>query len=254
MEVTKRTIDYQNPPEEQLSEIPRESLPAKLSDPSVADAFKSELEGYHLINSAPVKESVWETIAVKVACKMCVVTEEAAGNHVSGKDMSLDSVGMSMKSIKITNATINFSSYRLTTVCSDKTPGDPVEILNEIRKRDASFEYYALLVRREYKSDTHSSMIDYEMYIIPKTADIFKVDETDFAPTIGQRGKKKGTQLGWNAKNLSIVFSMSSQLWIQFKREDIIPYLVCSTTINNSHPKMSYTEMARIVREYNDRI
>lgn len=215
---------------------------------SICDKFKSELSGYHAINSPPVKEAVWEQILKNVLSHKCTISDTAEGDHVSGKDMIANGCGLSAKTTKMKNKkSLRVSSYRLTTVCSDSNPGVPMDILEEIQKRDSSFEFYALLNRLEYTSIGGENMIHYKMYLIPRNASFFDVSETDFKPIVGKKGKKKDTQIGWSAKNFSISFPMSSQLWISLDIDDITPYMICECTINNSLSKMSYTDVAQMM-------
>jgi Ser-tRNA(Ala) deacylase AlaX len=57
---------------------------------------------------------------------------------------------ISNKSAKYSNnkKSIDISSYRLTTVCSEKKCGTPTEIIEEINKRK-NFDYYSFIVRDE---------------------------------------------------------------------------------------------------------
>ena len=106
----------------------------KLKRNNVSKVFSNEFNGYHLICKAPVKEALWEEINKNIVSTFCNVSDEAKGNHKSGKDMQFDKYGISIKSSKIERGKISISSYRLTTICSDKNPGNPEDIVNEIKK------------------------------------------------------------------------------------------------------------------------
>jgi hypothetical protein len=70
---------------------------------------------------------------------VCNITDEANGNHLSGKDICFDNIDISNKTAKKIGNVISISSYRLTSVCCDKSPGNAEDILAEIQKRDGTF-------------------------------------------------------------------------------------------------------------------
>lgn len=218
------------------------SLFNKLKQDNVSQKFQKEVQGYHLICEAPIKEALWEEINKNIACCVCDVKDEAKGNHKSGKDMQFDEFGISMKSAKMEKNKISISSYRLTTVCSDKNPGNPTEIVKEISQRDSSFEYYSVLLREELENN----ILEYYWCVIPKTCPIFNIQDNDLQPKMGKTGKNKGVQVGWETKYISITFSMSSQLWIHFTFDDIKPYIASSIKVDNSNKKISYTDIFNI--------
>ena len=199
--------------------------------------FGEVIRGYHMINKTPIKETVWEDINCDIVASVCSITDEANGNHVSGKDNRFDKFNISNKSTKKNGGNISLSSYRLTSVCSDKSPGEEKNIINEIEKRDKSFDYYSILLRDEKEN----SIMKYEWYVIPKDYHLFKIDK--LTPKIGKMGKKKGEVIGWETKYCDITFSMSSQLWYKFDIEDIKKYKICSVEIDNSKPKISYSQI-----------
>ena len=131
--------------------------------------------------------------------------------------MQFDKYGISIKSSKIEKGKISISSYRLTTICSDKNPGNPEDIVNEIKKRDSSYEYYSILAREELENNS----IHYYWLLIPKNTKVFEIKLSNIRPKIGKFGKNKDNQVGWETDNSSIVFSMSSQLWFNFNFESI---------------------------------
>ncbi len=199
--------------------------------------FESVIKGYHMINKTPIKESVWEEINCDIVDNVCFISDEANGNHMSGKDNRFDNFNISNKSTKQNGNNIDISSYRLTSVCNDKMPGNEQDIIQEISKRDKSFDYYSFLIRKEKEN----SVINYTWYIIPKEYYLFKID--NLKPKIGKIGKKKGNVIGWESKYSQIMFSMSSQLWYKFDVKHIEKYRVCSVNIDNSKKKIGYSEI-----------
>jgi hypothetical protein len=111
---------------------------------------ETEIKGYHLVNETPIKETRWEDINVSIVSPYCEISDVAKGNHKSGKDHSCIGFGISNKSATVSKkGIVNVSSYRLTSVCSNKKPGDIRRIRAEIAKRDSSYSYYSLLIRDE---------------------------------------------------------------------------------------------------------
>ena len=200
--------------------------------------FTAVINGYHILNKTPIKESVWEEINCNIVSGVCSIADEANGNHMSGKDNRFDNINVSNKSTKLNGTNVSISSYRLSSVCSDKCNGNVQDILNEIENRDRSFDYYSILIRNE-KED--SKIINYMWYTIPKDYYIFKLDE--LTPKLGKIGKKKDEVVGWKSKYCDIAFSMSSQLWYKFNIEDIEKYKVCYTEIDNSKHKINYSQL-----------
>ena len=199
--------------------------------------FYKVIKGYHMINKAPIKESVWEEINCDIVRDLCIITDEANGSHAPGKDNSFDDIGYSNKSAKTDGNNISISSYRLTSVCSDSDNGSSEDIVKEIEKRDESFQYYSILVRNEKKNE----IIEYMWYIIPKDYYIFKIDK--LKQKTGKKGKKKNKIVGWESEYCDITFSMSSQLWYNFNITDIEKYKVCATEIDNSKSKINYSQI-----------
>lgn len=216
-------------------------------DNNIIEKFNKEIYGYHLINETPIKESVWEEINKNIVSIKCKVYDEACGNHLSGKDNRFNNWNISNKTGKISNYNnIKLSSYRLTSVCNQKEPGNIEEIKNEIYKRDKNFEYYSLLLRDENKN-----IIKYFWFLIPKEHYIFKIDNQWFQK-IGQKGKNKYKQIGWISKNMSIEFNMSSQLWFNFNFNDINEYLISTTQINkNNIKKLCYSDIIDLIIKNN---
>ena len=219
-----------------------------------AHRFETELRGYHYICDQPVKEAVWEEVNKNSVGGVCDVTGQANGGHKSGVDMYFDKCGISNKTAKIspTGAT-SISSFRLTTVCSDKMPGCPEDIIAEIEKREESYEYYSVLFRKE---DTDK--VTYHWCVIPKHFFVFNIHNPEsFQPKVGVRGKNKDKQVGWTSKQtgdkycrFEISFAMSSQLWYHFKFADVEKYTIHTVTVSKDDmAKLSYSDIFNLVKK-----
>jgi hypothetical protein len=185
-----------------------------------SDAFGANfvkcVKGYHLVNDDPIKEAPWEDInAIILNASGCPVTSQSGGSHKSGGDIQCSMGGFSNKSTQYDPGCGSFkiSSYRLTTVCSDKTPGKIEEIIAEIQRRK-DFTYYSIIVREEDETG-----ILYDWYLIPSDFPAFNPASYTWHPKLGKIGKNKGAVVGWETETLdgssmSITFSMSSQLWM----------------------------------------
>ena len=223
----------------------RENLLDTLRCDAITSAFNSEIRGYHSINRTPIKESVWEDFNYNIVSKVCDVTNEANGNHLSGADMCFNGQGISMKSAKIEkDNSINISSYRLTKVCSDRKPGNIDDIIDEINNRDQSYNYYSILFRKE-----NNGIIKYYWCIIDKTCSIFKMNKENIIAKIGKRGRNKDQQVGWSSTNFAISFSMSSQLWYNLKIEDIYDYIIAEIEIDTTTTKISYSDVFELINK-----
>jgi hypothetical protein len=193
--------------------------------------FTKCIRGYHIIHNEPIKEANWEDINAQVLIASgCNVESQSNGSHRPGADIICSLGGFSNKSAQYSpgNRSFKISSYRLTTVCSDKDPGNIETILTEINKRK-NFEFYSIIVRGEKELD-----IKYDWYLIP--ADHPSLDPSQYIWTqkIGKTGKNKGISTGWqtniiDGSSMSITFSMSSQLWMDIMvTEDMQKYLISS--------------------------
>ena len=180
------------------------------------DNFTMAVKGYHLMNNDPIKEVVWESInAMVLNASGCNVDSQSSGSHKSGQDLSCSLGTFSNKSTQYGSNKKSFkiSSYRLTTVCSDKTHGDINAIIAEIERRK-NFTYYSIIVREE--SDTEFL---YDWYLIPSDYPAFDPASYSWQHKLGKTKNKIGEVMGWETDNMdgssmSITFSMSSQLWI----------------------------------------
>ena len=208
--------------------------------------FKKCVKGYHLINSSSINETIWEDINAMVFSSCGIeMYSKSDGSHLSGMDINCSLGRISNKSAKYSNnkKSIDISSYRLTTVCSEKICGTPEEIIEEINKRK-NFDYYSFIVRDE--SDTEN--ISYDWLLIPSNYIILDPSSYIWEPTFGKRGKNKDAQVGWNTNEIdgckmSITFSMSSQLWIHIEMtEDIKKFIIASAVVKN-RPKYNYIDL-----------
>ncbi len=196
--------------------------------------FSKAIKGYHLLHDEPVKESMWEDINAEILTTSgCDVSSKSSGSHKSGKDITCSLGTFSNKSAKYGIGGNNFSisSYRLTTVCSDKTPGKIEDIKAEINKRK-NFTHYSIIVREEVGDE-----ILYEWYLIPCDYPVFNPDSYEWEHTLGKTGKNKDAITGWNTNLLNgsmmkITFSMSSQLWITvIVTEDMAQFVIGSCRV-----------------------
>lgn len=207
---------------------------------SIETNFENTFKGYHLINTEPVKESRWEEINRSFVKEICCISDMANGSHTSGKDNKFNKWNISNKSGKIDKkGAVSISSYRLTSVCNEKNNGNPEDIIKEIEKRDLSYNYYSLLLRieEEYK-------IIYKWFIVPKDYYIFNVNKFKLNQKKGKRTSNKGNIIGWKSKYCDITFTMSSQLWFNFKLRDIQHYMITEVEVQiNNDNQISYAKL-----------
>ncbi len=207
--------------------------------------FAKCVKGYHLINDDPIKETPWEDInAIVLDASDCAVHSQSNGSHKSGGDLSCALGGFSNKSTQYEtgNNSFKISSYRLTTVCSDKTPGKIEDILAEINQRK-NFTFYSILAR-----EVTEKQILYEWYLIPSDFPELSPASYKWRPKLGKTGKNKGDIVGWetdvlNGSSMSITFSMSSQLWVDIKiTEEMKQFIVGSCNVNRGR-KYNYIQL-----------
>jgi len=212
--------------------------------------FKKCVKGYHLINSSSINETIWEDInAIILSSLGITIYSKSEGSHSSGMDIHCSLGRISNKSAKYSNnkKSIDISSYRLTTVCSEKQCGTSTEIIQEINKRK-NFDYYSFIVRDETNNDS----IGYDWLLIPSNYFILDPSSYNWEPTIGKRGKNKDTQVGWNTNVINgckmyITFSMSSQLWIHIEMTEEIKKFIIASAITEKKPKYNYIDLHDIV-------
>jgi len=228
---------------------PEEILPvAHLPDETRAllqTNFTKCVKGYHLVNDDPIKETPWEDInTVVLNASGCPVLSKSNGSHQSGGDISCTLGGFSNKSTQYEkgNTSFKISSYRLTTVCSDKEPGEIDAIIEEINKRK-NFNYYSIIVRED-----NASEILYDWYLIPSDFPAFNPSSYQWKPKIGKIGKNKGGVVGWetdtvDGSSMSITFSMSSQLWMDISiTEEMKEFIVGSCRVQRGK-KYNYIQL-----------
>jgi hypothetical protein len=209
--------------------------------------FKKCVKGYHLINSSPIIEKIWEDINANLFTSVGIdVHSKSNGSHAPGMDIQCSLGGISNKSGKYSNGKqkIDISSYRLTTVCNSKKYGTPEEIIQEINKRK-NFDYYSFIIRDEsYEND----LISYDWLLIPSNYLVLDPSSYTWEPMIGKRGKNKDEQIGWttneiNGCKMGITFSMSSQLWIHINMTEEFKKFIIATTVVTNKPCFTYIEI-----------
>lgn len=202
---------------------------------NLATNFTKCVKGYHLINDDPIKEARWEDInAIILNASGCAVNSQSDGSHRSGADLNCSLGSFSNKSTQLEKGDKSFtlSSYRLTTVCSDKDAGNIESIITEINKRK-NFDYYSIIARIDTKDK-----IQYDWFLIPSDYPSLNPASYNWYPQIGKNGKNKDAVIGWKTNTLdgsymSITFSMSSQLWIHINiTEDMKKHIVGSCIVN----------------------
>jgi hypothetical protein len=208
--------------------------------------FTKCVKGYHLINYSPINETRWEDINALLFSSLGIdIYSKSDGSHLSGMDINCSLGRISNKSAKYCNKNKRFdiSSYRLTTMCSERNNGDVREIIEEISARK-NFDYYSFIVRDE----NNSGYIKYDWFLIP--SDYYILDPSTYVwmPTVGKRGKNKDKQVGWNINKvagckMSIIFNMSSQLWIQIEITEEIKKFIISSAVVERIPKYNYIEL-----------
>lgn len=212
---------------------------------NLSENFIKCVKGYHIINDDPIKETPWEDINVQVLIKSgCSINSQSNGSHKPGADLSCSLGTFSNKSTQYEpdNKTFKLSSYRLTTVCSDKTPGKIENIIAEINRRK-NFNYYSIIVRSEKETK-----YQYDWYLIPSDYPQFNPSSYKWNPKVGKRGKNKDSIVGWetnviNGSSMSITFSMSSQLWIDIIVTDEIKNFIVSSCEVIKGRKMNYIDL-----------
>jgi hypothetical protein len=211
--------------------------------------FSLCVKGYHMLNTDPIKEAVWESInALIFKYSGIQVVTQACGSHSPGCDIETDKGKFSNKSAKYeANGTaFSISSYRLTAVTNSDNPGPLEDIFMEIKKRK-NFDYYSVILREE----TANGGFKYDWYMIPSDYGPFNPYNFVWEPTTGKRGKNSGKQVGWNTINnttgsMSITFSMSSQLWINLKvTDELKQFVVASATYDGETPQIDYVTLAQ---------
>jgi hypothetical protein len=208
--------------------------------------FVKCVKGYHLINDDPIKETPWEDINAQVLLASgCSVTSQSNGSHSPGADLYCSIGDLSNKSTQYddnNDSLIKISSYRLTTVCSDRNPGNIQEIIAEINRRK-NFRYYSIIVRREIPEGFH-----YDWYLIPSEFPQFNPASYTWAPRLGKIARNRGDIIGWetnslNGSSMCISFSMSSQLWMEIViTEEMREFIISSCDVNRGR-QLNYIQL-----------
>jgi hypothetical protein len=205
----------------------------------INENFTKCVRGYHLINNSPIKEAVWEDINSTVFMRSGIeVFSKSDGSHLSGMDINSALGRISNKSAKYSSGKTHFdiSSYRLTTVCSENSCGTVEDIITEINGRK-NFDFYSIIIRKEEGSQSTIPIIEYDWLLIPSTHPVLSPASYEWSPSIGKRGKKKDSQVGWhtntiNGCSMKIEFAMSSQLWMMIEMtEELKQYIIANVTI-----------------------
>jgi hypothetical protein len=211
-----------------------------------AQYVRKTVLGYHLINDAPIKEAVWETILCSALDKSKCMYDYKAGSHCSGQDIVLKSdtadvvntLAISCKSCKETAKSLVLSSYRLTTCKSVD------DFVNEIDNVRANFQYYGVISRVE--KDT---TITYNIYLIP--AKLIKASEKVWNVKYKRTTKTSQENAAisqWdtvpvNGVQLSIKAAMSNQLWITLDKEQFAQYCVCENIVVKNKKIIDYCSL-----------
>lgn len=221
-------------------------LPSQLRD-----SFTKCVTGYHLINNDPIKEAVWEEInRIVLEHSGCPVQSQSCGSHAPGADLTCSLGRFSNKSTKWsggkTKGTFDISSYRLTSVCSDKNNGDVATILGEIQRRK-NFEYYSIIVREEIEEN-----IKYDWYLLPCDYPAVNPESYEWKSKIGKQGKNKDSVVGWetnvvDGSHMSITFSMSSQLWMNIQITEAMKEFVVGTCSVKKGRKYDYIQLLELL-------
>ena len=210
--------------------------------------FNKCIKGFHLVNTSPINETIWEDINAVIFTSIDIkVYSKSEGSHSSGMDIHSSLGRISNKSAKYAsskskpksendgiNKKFDISSYRLTTVCSEKKCGTPELFIEEINKRK-NFDYYSFIIRDESNEDT----IMYDWVLIPSNYFILDPSSYNWEPSFGKRANNKGNQVGWhtneiNGSKMTITFSMSSQLWVHIEMtEEIKKFIIASAEVAN---------------------
>ena len=213
---------------------------------ALKENFKKCVQGYHLINSDPLKEAVWEAVNAQVFVASGIPVEsKSSGSHSPGSDITCAIGNISNKSAKYDGKkqeSFSISSYRLTSVCSGTNCGTPAEIIAEIEKRK-NFQYYSVIVREELESS-----YNYHWYLIPSDHPSLSPNTYEWTPMIGKRGVNKGKQIGWetntiNGSNMSVSFSMSSQLWINVSATEDLKQHIIGTVTTTQKQTFDYLQL-----------
>ena len=214
--------------------------------------FGECVNGFHLINSDPIKEAPWESLNALIFNESGIeVGQEANGNHRPGADLFCSLGGISNKSAKYNasqseSSSFKISSYRLTSVCSENRVGNAADVVTEIENRK-NFTFYSVIVRSETDME-----FNYDWYMIPSDHPSVNPTQYEWTKKIGKSGKGKGLVTGWetnvvDGSSMHIQFSMSSQLWMNVNVTDEMKkeFIVGSVSVGRS-TKLNYLDIHRM--------
>lgn len=212
---------------------------------SLSANFVKCVNGYHLINDDPIKETPWEDINAQIlVASGCTIDSQSNGSHKSGADISCSIGALSNKSTQYDtgNGSFKLSSYRLSSVCSDKMPGKIDDIIAEINRRK-NFKYYSIIVREDLEKE-----IRYDWYLLPSACPQLDPASYNWAPKYGKLGKNKGAITGWatdtiEGSSMSITFSMSSQLWLDIVITDHMKKFIIASAKVTKGRKLNYMQL-----------
>jgi hypothetical protein len=148
--------------------------------------FIKSVNGYHMLNDAPIKEAFWEEINSEILEEAgYTINKKSGGSHKSGIDIDSSLGGFSNKSTMYSKnrASFKVSSYRLTMVCSNKNSGMIDEIITEINSRK-NFDSYSIIVREQIGKTSI-----YDWYIIPNDYEALNPASYTWTPLKGGKGK-----------------------------------------------------------------
>jgi len=118
LSLMKLTDTYDSPSNTNSSDVnTNTNINSDINNISIAldTNFKKCVKGYHLINSSPIIEKIWEDINANLFTSVGIdVISKSNGSHAPGMDIQCALGGISNKSGKYSNdkKSINNSSYR----------------------------------------------------------------------------------------------------------------------------------------------
>jgi hypothetical protein len=215
--------------------------------------FQKCVRGYHLVNSTAISEKVWEDINEMIFKSSGIsIFSKSNGGHESGMDIHSNIGRLSNKSAKYSNSrtNIDISSYRLSSVCSDRTCGTPEEFISEINRRK-NFDYYSVIAREESPDGLE---IYYDWLLIPASYPALDPSTYEWTQTLGKRGKNKDQSVGWhtnkiNGSEMSVSFSMSSQLWLHLEITEDMKQFIIASTVEKATPRMNYIVLSDMMAD-----
>jgi len=213
--------------------------------------FDRCIQGYHLVNSEPAKESIWENLNEQIFVESgCPVENKSCGSHSPGSDITCALGNISNKSAKYEGdmGAFNVSSYRLTTLCSNANCGNISEIILGINAKK-NFQYYSIIVREET-----CEKYKYDWYLVPSDYPAFDPAIYEWVPMIGQRGQNRDKQVGWRTNlvggsSMSITFSMSSQLWMSICVTEELKQYIVGSCISPKNRRYNYMQLHQMLEK-----